>query len=396
MLFIQPMVTINYTDKELISLIERINVIKPYAFYIVDSFGVMKKNDLIRMSYLIDNNLNKDICLGYHSHNNLQLAYSNAQNFLEVATERTKIVDSSIYGMGRGAGNLNTELFVEYLNEYKGKDYKVEPLLEVIDEVLEKVYLEKKWGYSLPYYLSAKWNCHPNYGLYLEKLGTLTVQSINKILSEIHESKRDSYNQEYIHNLYIRYQNHNIDDSACVEKLKDLIGRREVLVVAPGQNFRKERNKIDDYMRKNNFFIISVNFKDESLNSDLIFVSNEKRYNKLENKNDVMVTSNIEVTDKEVMKYNYLSLLGKNEKVKDNAGLMLIRLLKKAKVGKVVLAGLDGYSYNNEENYVKDELSVFKSIDQVDELNTTISKEIMDISKDLSIEFLTTSRYNTF
>jgi len=78
-LFIQPMVTINYTDKEIIKLVEIFNEIKPYAFYIADSFGVMKKNDLLRMFYLIDNNLDKKIKFGYHSHNNIQLAYSNSQ-----------------------------------------------------------------------------------------------------------------------------------------------------------------------------------------------------------------------------------------------------------------------------------------------------------------------------
>lgn len=50
----------------------------------------------------------------------MQLAYSNAQN-LTVQTNRSLIIDSSVYGMGRGAGNLNTELFVEYLNDNAGK-----------------------------------------------------------------------------------------------------------------------------------------------------------------------------------------------------------------------------------------------------------------------------------
>ena len=68
-LFMQPVGTTNYTDKQFLELLERINSLEPYAFYIVDTLGVMYQKDLTRQVYLVDNNLKKDICLGYHSHN---------------------------------------------------------------------------------------------------------------------------------------------------------------------------------------------------------------------------------------------------------------------------------------------------------------------------------------
>lgn len=46
--FVQAMVSLNYTDEEFLNLIQLSNVFSPYAFYIVDSFGVMKRKDLIR------------------------------------------------------------------------------------------------------------------------------------------------------------------------------------------------------------------------------------------------------------------------------------------------------------------------------------------------------------
>ena len=99
-LFLQPIVTVNYTDEELLELIDFTNKIEPYAFYIVDSFGSLKKNDLQRMLYLIDNNLKQNVILGFHSHNNLQMAYSNAQVVTQLQTNRKIIIDSSIFGMG--------------------------------------------------------------------------------------------------------------------------------------------------------------------------------------------------------------------------------------------------------------------------------------------------------
>lgn len=115
-LYLQPMVTKNYTDIELLSLIEKANQLQIYSFYIVDSFGSMTLEEFQRYMMLADNNLNPNILLGYHSHNNMQLAFSNAINMCDTNLNRDIIIDASIYGIGRGAGNLNTELIVDFLN----------------------------------------------------------------------------------------------------------------------------------------------------------------------------------------------------------------------------------------------------------------------------------------
>lgn len=191
LVFMQPMVTNNYSDIELLNLIEKVNQMEVYAFYIVDSFGVMKQSDLLRRFYIIDNNLREDIIIGYHAHNNLQMAYSNAQSFISTRSKRSRIVDSSVFGMGRGAGNLNSELFAEYLNENHGKSYKIYPLLDIIDSILNKIYIDHYWGYSLPHFLSATFNCHPNYATYLSEKNALTVKSISDILNQISDDKKN-------------------------------------------------------------------------------------------------------------------------------------------------------------------------------------------------------------
>ena len=131
--FVQAMVSLSYTDEEFLDLIRRVNELEPYAFYIVDSFGMMKRKDLTRLFYLVEHNLNEKIKIGFHSHNNMQLAYSNAQSLVDLHSDRELIIDSSVYGMGRGAGNLNTELFVQYLNDNADGNYDIKPLLSIID-----------------------------------------------------------------------------------------------------------------------------------------------------------------------------------------------------------------------------------------------------------------------
>ena len=115
--FMQPVGTVFYTDIELLQLVEKMNRLQPYAFYIVDTLGSMYRNDVSHRFYLIDKNLREGIHLGFHAHNNLQLAFSNAQVLGKIQTKRTLILDSSVYGMGRGAGNLPTELITQYINK---------------------------------------------------------------------------------------------------------------------------------------------------------------------------------------------------------------------------------------------------------------------------------------
>lgn len=190
LVFIQAMVSLSYTDEEFLDTIAKVNTFKPYAFYIVDSFGMMKGKDLTRLFYMVEHNLDSNIWIGFHSHNNMQLAYSNAQRLATIQTNRNLIIDSSIYGMGRGAGNLNTELFVEYLNENAGKNYKLKPILTLIDEILNEFYQRNYWGYSLPNYISASHNAHPNYAGYLDDKKTLTFEDMNSIFDMMDDEKK--------------------------------------------------------------------------------------------------------------------------------------------------------------------------------------------------------------
>lgn len=66
-----------------------------------------------------------DEMIGFHSHNNMNLAFITARDILEYATSRRLVIDCSLYGMGRGAGNLNTELITNYYNNMSGKKYDI-------------------------------------------------------------------------------------------------------------------------------------------------------------------------------------------------------------------------------------------------------------------------------
>ncbi len=394
LVFIQAMVSLSYSDEEFLAMIRIVNSVEPYAFYIVDSFGMMKGKDLTRLFYMVEHNLKESIWIGFHSHNNLQLAYSNAQRLITVQTSRNLIIDSSIMGMGRGAGNLNTELFLDYLNENAGKNYDIKPLLAIIDKILTPFYERSYWGYSLPNYISASHNAHPNYAGYLDAKKTLTFENMDEIFDMMDDEKKVSFDKSYIEELYLRYQEKDRVQEAHLTDLKQRLGGKSVLMIAPGQSSVTERDKIVAVANKAEVVTISINYDyDESL-TDFLFVSNLRRYRDLpaNKRTKSIVTSNIPALDV-YLQVRYKDLINSVEYVKDNAGLMLAKLLLLLGVKKLYIAGMDGYSINSNENYADQKMNFYTEKSVAKEKNTGMTKVLKEYSKDMEICFVTTSRY---
>lgn len=393
LVFVQAMVSLNYNDDEFLSLIRKVNDFNPYAFYIVDSFGMMKGKDLTRLFYMVEHNLNENIRIGFHSHNNLQLAFSNAQLLSTIQTNRNLIIDSSIYGMGRGAGNLNTELFIEYLNENAGKNYELKPILTLIDEILNDFYQRNYWGYSLPNYISATHNAHPNYAGYLDDKKTLTIEGMNDIFDMMNEEKKVSFDKAYIEELYIRYMTQGkVQDKHKIE-LKERLYGKKVVLVAPGKSSVDEAERIRAFIDKNTV-VISVNFFYEPILSDFIFISNARRYRELPNDkySKCIVTSNIK-SDGVYFQTKYKPLINNDEVVSDNAGLMAIRFLMDYDIEGIYLAGFDGYSHDIAENYGSRDMSIVTRIAVLDAMNLGMSRVLNEYHDKIKIVFLTTPKH---
>lgn len=393
MVFVQAMATLNYNDYEFLNLIEEVNRINPYAFYIADSFGVMKRKNLLHLMYMVERNLSDNIWIGFHPHNNLQLAYSNAQCFVDMPINRNVIIDSSIYGMGRGAGNLNTELFIKYLNENYEKNYTIEPLLGIIDNILNLFYEKKPWGYTLPNYLSAIHNMHPDYASYLDGKKTLTFKDMDRIFATLEDSKKKIFDRHYIEEKYVEFLDQKIKLGKG-NKLSEILSGKEVLLIAPGSSIIKEKNKIQKYIDNKNVLAISINFDYPEKEVDYIFLSNLRRYKQLNKRlfYKCIVTSNIP-EDKVFFKVSYGELLNEEEYVQDNAGLLLINLLIRYGAKEVLLAGFDGYSPIEEQNYALQKMVVYRNFELLNAMNLGIQKVLRFYSEKIKIKFITKPQY---
>jgi 4-hydroxy 2-oxovalerate aldolase len=143
-------------DVELDSALEVLAKSEVGAMYVVDSFGNMYSEQI---RHLVKKFLHhckpagKEV--GIHTHNNLQLAFSNT---IEAIILGCNLVDASICGLGRGAGNCPMELALSFLHNPK---FKIRPILEAMQTTVEPLREKVRWGFAVPYMLTGCLNRHP-------------------------------------------------------------------------------------------------------------------------------------------------------------------------------------------------------------------------------------------
>lgn len=400
--FVQLVSITSYEDEELMDLIGLANDLEPYAVSMVDTYGLMHQENLMHYYQLLNQHLKPTIGVGYHSHNNFQMAYANCIEMLSHETERMVLVDGTIYGMGKSAGNAPIELLAMHLNDRYGKNYDISQMLEAVDANVMPIYKMTPWGYNMFYFIAASNDCHPNYVSYLMDKRTLSVKSINEILSKLEGEKQLMYDQKLIEQLYLDYQNIVVNDETDMEELTGQFRNRNVLLLGPGLNVQKQLDKIKAYVEKANPIIVSVNFISGELNSDYVFLSNSKRYVQLatalsQNPSlKVIATSNVTKTDGSFdYTLQYSSLLDREADgvCMDNSFVMLLKVMKKIGVTEVALGGFDGYIGDKKQNYINAYMEYNFNKEHAEKLNQYVSGILQELQQDITMNFITDSQY---
>ncbi len=396
--YIQPMITLRYSDAELIAFIDLVNKQLPDAsgFYIVDSFGEMRPNDMSRMLNLVDHNLIPSMPIGFHSHNNLQLSYSNAMAMLQFPTARNVMVDCSIMGMGKGAGNLNTELLLEHLNLFYGKNYKIAPLLEVIDKVVNQLHNEFYWGYAPEYYLSSSNHCTPSYASHFYNKHMLPIDQVGELLGMIDEDKKISFDKVYAEMLYREYnESKAVDDRAVVDELKKEFSGKTVLLIAPGKSVSNAIETIKELSEKDNIITIGLN-STMDLKYDYLLTTRMDIYTQaITEGKKVIVPSSVSKGGRGNVKIlNYSNWIEVDDRTHDSSSVIALNLLRACDVTSILLAGFDGFSVNINDNYYDPNLRRPVNAEQAERRNAYYKGLIRRVrDAGVNVEFITSSLY---
>lgn len=123
------------------------------VLYLVDSYGGVTPEQFRSIIRSI-----KPHCalpLGFHGHNNIELALANSIVGIEEGIEN---FDSTVLGMGRGAGNLKTELFLTYLDSVRMLDSVNLNAITQLVNAFAPLLKQYGWGTNIAYMISGSKN----------------------------------------------------------------------------------------------------------------------------------------------------------------------------------------------------------------------------------------------
>ncbi len=406
--YFQAANTYGYSDEDLKELAKVVNQAKPVSLSVVDTFGAMYEQDLAHIVGILDSLLDKDIKLGLHTHNNQQLSFALSISFLQqlAGGERDLIVDASLCGMGRGAGNATTELIANYLNRKYFGNYDMNVIMDTIDTYMTGFIKNYTWGYSTPYFISGIYCAHVNNIAYLLKEHKTKFKDMRSIIESLSVEDRRKYDYDLLEKKYIDYESKVVDDEEVVKELSEKLADKSIVLVMPGKSAVESKAQIDEYIKNNNSVVIGVNAVQRGYKYDYLFFSNNVRYDYAKDvyhevlaNTPKIVTSNIKTegeSDEAVVNFNLLIKRGWEHF--DNAGMMCLRLLNRLNVSDVALAGFDGFSGDYSESYSDKYLPHINPGKKWNELNEEIKDMFTDFknsaSDTMDIKFLTKSKYD--
>lgn len=216
--FFQAANTLSYSDEELTQLADEMNASSARSLSVVDTFGAMDYEDMERIVGILDQKLRPEIMLGFHSHNNRQMSFAMSQIFVQrLYGKRKAVVDVSLCGMGRGAGNTTTELMADYLNKKYHTGYDMNMILDTIDTYMDDFQRHYSWGYSTPYFIAGTYCAHVNNISWLQDNHRTSALEMHSIISSLTESQRSKYDYDLLEQKYLEYRNQSVDDHAVYD-----------------------------------------------------------------------------------------------------------------------------------------------------------------------------------
>lgn len=223
------------------------------VLYIADSLGDLTKNNLIKI-YKVIKKIQKP--LGIHAHNNLNNALGNTIMAYKLGF---KYLDSTIMGMGRGAGNTKTEELLFELQSQKQikKKYNSEIIYKLIFDYFDVLYKKYKWGPNLFYYMSAKHQIHPTY---IQKMIEDKKYSEKSIISNINILKKlvskkfdiDILNNGIFHIPNLKFKG-NWDP-------KKNFYKNDILIIGPGKSLNTYKSKIKKFIKNASPTVLCLNY----------------------------------------------------------------------------------------------------------------------------------------
>jgi len=223
------------------------------ALYFADSLGNMDAAEVTRITRAIKAHWAGP--MGIHTHNNMSKAIDNT--FTAIA-EGVSWVDVTVTGMGRGAGNAQTENLLAVLAAQGNTTYKPEPVYELVVRYFESMQKDYGWGSSLLYFLGAQNDVHPTY---IQNLLSNTHYGTEEIVGAISYLSTLEGTSSYSGDVLEAALNINAEAKPVTgsSDLKSKFAGKEVLLISDGPSLGRYLDAIKLYIKERSPVVIAVN-----------------------------------------------------------------------------------------------------------------------------------------
>jgi 4-hydroxy 2-oxovalerate aldolase len=225
------------------------------VLYFADSMGNMDAGDIRGVVTAIRSAWQGDV--GFHAHNNMGKANANC---IEAIRSGVTWIDSTVTGMGRGAGNAQTEILLNDLVHENLGEFQAEPLYELALAHFAPLQKKMGWGANFAYHYSAIHGIHPSYAQELlsdQRYSSSDVVSALKFLSQ---SDSASFDSDLVQKAFDENDDYEI---AGTWNAENWCKGEEILIIGAGPSTRKYAAAIEQFIALRNIKGLSLNFHKE-------------------------------------------------------------------------------------------------------------------------------------
>ena len=353
------------------------------VLYFADSLGCMDPQDITNIAQFLKSYWNRSF--GIHAHNNKGLALLNSKTAID---NGASWIDSTILGMGRGAGNVSTEsLLIDYEKTLKPKKIHLFNLVRF--QKLKKKY---NWGYNPYYHFSAIHKIHPTYVQTLIEDERYKNDNIFEYLNNLSLLESSSFDENLIEGGVKEIYNNNYIGKNFSNDFKTI---KNIILIGSGPSVKDLKPFIEEFIIQTKFRCLSLNYN-KYINSKYFYafvISHLSRINiEIDNilKTKKKIISPPSIIDKFSLPKKYSTSYGlkiSNGVFKSNLKYCeipspivlsyVLQILKQTNVKNIFFAGIDGYDDLNKNKEIYDCLIDF-----------------IDLNKDVNLYTITPSKIN--
>lgn len=238
-------------DSFLTSIGSRLSAAAVDVLYVADSLGSLNPEKTKTIVSQIRNTWPGAI--GFHGHDNLGLALANSLSAVDAGATW---LDSTVFGMGRGAGNTRSELLFGHLAGGR-EEATTEELQNIIADYFQPLQTVSNWGPNLHYVSAARQGIHPTFVQELTAHSSYSYSEQVAAIEALASGDSQKFSVEKLNEALTWVQ--KFDSQKSVWDQSEMFSGSTVLLLGAGQSVSTNLTALESFIHQTRPLTIATN-----------------------------------------------------------------------------------------------------------------------------------------